>query len=69
MDSTTDRLDALEAKSAFQEDTIASLNDALVSQQTRMDALERLLDQVLEELKRLRESADPGEPDPPPPHY
>ena len=63
-----DRIDALEAKVAFQEDTIASLNEALVCQQTRLDELERLLEMSLAEIKGGQEPGA-GQAEPPPPHY
>jgi SlyX protein len=62
------RLETLETKVAFQEDTIQQLNDALVDQQARIDQLELLL-RVLAE--QLRSSQEPEAPivEPPPPHY
>jgi SlyX protein len=62
------RLEILETKVAFQEDTIQQLNDALVGQQARIDQLELLL-RVLAE--QLRSSEEPETPivEPPPPHY
>ena len=42
------RITELEIRTAFQEDTIAALNDALVSQQQQLDLLRQ-------ELARLRE--------------
>lgn len=63
----TDRLDALEIRIAHQDRTIAELNETVTAQWKRIDALER-------ELKTLREdvrNAYPAraEPEPPPPHY
>lgn len=62
------RLETLESRLAFQEDTIQQLNDALVGQQTRIDRLEALL-----MLMAQRFGSDEGEPgpvvEPPPPHY
>jgi len=62
------RLEALETKVAFQEDTIQQLNDALVAQQHRIDQLEALL-RVLAE--QFGTSQEPTEQlvEPPPPHY
>ena len=62
------RIDALEAKLAFQEDTIAALNNALVGQQSRIDRLEKTLQLAVREIEDLRGDPDPAR-DEPPPHY
>ena len=66
---TEARLTELEMRTAFQEDTLTELNDALVSQQRQLDLLRQ-------ELARLREhvlSIQPQEPGEAasemPPHY
>ncbi len=66
---TEARLTELEMRTAFQEDTLTELNDALVSQQRQLDLLRQ-------ELARLREHVlsiqpqEPGEAVPEvPPHY
>ena len=63
----TERIEALEIRIAHQDRTIAELNETVTAQWKRIDALER-------ELKTLREdvrNAYPArsEPEPPPPHY
>ena len=62
------RLTELEIRVAFQEDTIAQLNDALVAQQMRIDATEHRLEMHIESMKRMQDGADPFAHDPPP-HY
>jgi SlyX protein len=62
------RLEALESKLAFQEDTVAQLNDALIAQQSRIDRLETLVKLLAEQVRATPEDA-PGVPEPPPPHY
>jgi len=63
------RLDELEGRQAFQEDTIASLNEALVAQQQRITYLEKMLELLIERYREVMpDSAAPGE-EPPPPHY
>ena len=63
------RLDELESRLAFQEDTIASLNEALVAQQQRITYLEKMLALLIERYREaMPDSAAPGE-EPPPPHY
>jgi len=63
----TPRLEALETKLAFQEDTITQLSDALVAQQSRIDLLEGRIGQLVEALRAMEDGDDT--PQPPPPHY
>ena len=64
------RIVELEARVAFQEHTLAELNNALT--ETRLEAQRHadLLKRVLEEMRNQRGSvyADPAD-EPPPPHY
>ena len=64
------RLDELETRLAFQDDTIQSLNDALGQQQIALDRMRRSLELVA---KRQTDMASmmPGdtEDNQPPPHY
>ncbi len=69
MNDTPERIDTLEAKIAFQEDTIASLNEALVGQQARIDRLEKVLQMVVREVKQAAGGDTPLQAEPPPPHY
>ncbi len=63
------RLEELESRQAFQEDTIAHLNEALVAQQQRIAYLEKMLELLIERYREVMpDSAPPGE-EPPPPHY
>ncbi|TNF85764.1 MAG: SlyX family protein [Gammaproteobacteria bacterium] len=63
------RLDELESRQAFQEDTIASLNEALVAQQQRIAYLEKMLELLIERYREaMPDIAAPAE-EPPPPHY
>ena len=64
-----ERLDELESRQAFQEDTIASLNEALVAQQARIAYLEKMLELLIDRYQAMvPDAASPGE-EPPPPHY
>ncbi len=63
------RLEALESKLAFQEDLLASLNDALVDQQARIDILERATRLLVDTVTRLAPDEKPPEIDERPPHY
>lgn len=62
------RMEAIETKLAFQEDTLQQLHDALVAQQTRIDQLEAMLEAIAEQQSR-RDDDSPVFPEPPPPHY
>ena len=66
IDST--RIEALETKTAFQEDALQQLSDALIAQQSRMDLLEARLAMLAEQVQSRPD--DGGAPvDAPPPHY
>ena len=61
------RIIALEEKLAHQEHAVAELSDALYAQQRRIEALEGLGRELLEQVRRLREGREGGESAPP--HY
>ena len=62
------RIDALEAKLMFQDETIETLNKTITEQWLKIDALTR---QVLSLSDRLQEAeaSAPGAANEPPPHY
>ena len=64
------RLEALETKIAYQEHTIAQLNDVIVTQQRLLDRLEARCEALREKLQSLAraDGADPNAHEPPP-HY
>jgi SlyX protein len=68
--SLVDRLDTLEVRIAFQDDTIEVLNTTVTAQWAEIDALKR---QIARLNDRLHEAESRGsgraEPEPPPPHY
>jgi SlyX protein len=68
MDDTASRLEAIESKLAFQEDTVQQLHEALVAQQARIDHLEALLELLLEQ-QRSGDAGPASGVEPPPPHY
>jgi SlyX protein len=68
MSSHEARLEDLETRAAYHEDTIQQLNDALVRQQARIDQLESMLRVLVEQLRAAEETEDPLD-EPPPPHY
>lgn len=68
------RVVTIETKLAYQEDTIAQLNDVICRQQNQIDALERLTQQLLGRVRDLSETTtQSGDAfsvaDERPPHY
>jgi SlyX protein len=65
----SERIDALEARIAYQEDTIETLNQTVTAQWQQIDALRRLVAELSDRL-RDAESNSRGVPaNEPPPHY
>lgn len=64
------RLIELETRVAFQEHTLAELNDVVTAQARELIELRRELERAMADLKTLRGLlyADPAS-EPPPPHY
>ncbi len=64
------RLTELETRAAFQDDTVARLNDVIVAQEQRIARLEREFAQLKSQLDTLAPSliADARD-EKPPPHY
>jgi SlyX protein len=69
-DDPTARLDALEIRIAYQDQTIEDLNAAVVAQAEEIKRLRREM-RLLEAEMREAMAATPGDPaaEPPPPHY
>ncbi len=67
--SAEDRLDELETRLSFQDDTIASLNEALVQQQLRIARLEKSLRLLIEQVRGNEDDGREYPEEPPPPHY
>jgi len=66
-DFDASRLDVVEMLVAHQERAIAELNDTITAQWRKIDALERQVARLLEEMQNLRAAREA--PEPPPPHY
>ena len=64
----SDRIDALEARVMFQDDTIETLNQSVTAQWQKIDALTRQLSDLNERLREA-EVATPRPANEPPPHY
>lgn len=62
------RIQILEEKFAYQEQTIDALNDVIIDQQRQIDALKEQLSRMRALLAAAHDRTPDGE-DPPPPHY
>jgi SlyX protein len=63
-----DRIDLLETRLAFQDETIEMLNKTITEQWLKIDGLTRQLKALSERLE-VAESRVPGAANEPPPHY
>jgi SlyX protein len=63
-----ERIDALEARLMFQDETIETLNKTITEQWLKIDALTRQIAALSERLQEA-EARAPGAANEPPPHY
>jgi SlyX protein len=66
--SLSDRIDALETRLTFQDETIETLNKTITAQWQQIDALTRQVAHLGERLREAETHA-PGATNEPPPHY
>ncbi len=66
-DMLSQRLDTLEMRAMYQDQTIEELNATITSQWRRIDQLTRLIQQIDSKLNETVSGSTP--PDRPPPHY
>jgi SlyX protein len=64
----SERIDALESRVMFQDETIETLNQTITSQWQQIDALTRQLANLSDRLREAEANA-PRPPNEPPPHY
>jgi SlyX protein len=64
----SERIDALESRLMFQDETIETLNKTITEQWPKIDTLTRQIKELSERLQEA-ETAAPGSRDEPPPHY
>jgi uncharacterized coiled-coil protein SlyX len=64
----SDRIDALEARIAYQDDTIETLNQTITEQWKQIDALKRQVTALSDRLQEA-EARAPGPANERPPHY
>ena len=64
------RIEALEVRVAYQDKVIEDLNQTVIDQWKKIDALRRQLAELLDRVEVVEHgSAGPRAPEPPPPHY
>ena len=68
MTDFAERLEALETRIAYQDQTIEELNTTITAQWRQIDLLTRKLDTVDQQVRSGVQIADPST-EPPPPHY
>jgi SlyX protein len=68
-DDLAGRVDALEARAAYQDETIEDLNKAVTAQWAQIDALTHELARLADRLQQAEDRGGSVTPDPPPPHY
>ena len=64
-----ERLADLEARFAFLDDQLQTLDGIVVAQRSRIEELEAQLDLLRKTLETMDVSASGDAPEPPPPHY
>jgi SlyX protein len=65
----SDRIDALEARLMYQDDTIEVLNQTITEQWREIDVLKRQIARLSERLDQTQAVSASGPADEPPPHY
>ena len=68
-DGAEQRIEALEIRLAYQDDTIEKLNAAIADQWTQIDALTRQFAELRERLQDTESRAPAAAGHEPPPHY
>lgn len=63
------RIEALEIRIAYQDETIETLNTTITAQWGQIDALKRALDELRERLADAENRTGIGPASEPPPHY
>ncbi|MET1068493.1 hypothetical protein C9I50_14510 [Pseudomonas prosekii] len=64
-----ERVNDLESRLAFQDDTIQSLNDVLVAQQRVVERLQLQMSALLRRQEEMAGQFESSEEEAPPPHY
>ena len=69
IDELLTKIETLETRQAFQEDTIESLNKVIIQQQQDIEQLKRMIAMVQERVKQSSDSHPSLSAEEPPPHY
>lgn len=69
MNNIQDRINDLESRLAFQDDTIQTLNDIIIKQQQLLDVLTTKVDLLINSHNQLIEQLQATVDNAPPPHY
>lgn len=67
--TTEKRINELESRLAFQDDTIQALNDELVAQQKVLERMRLQLEMLAKRQEELSAGSGISQDDAPPPHY
>jgi SlyX protein len=67
-DAINNRIQILEEKFEYQDQTIEALNDVIIEQQAQLDSLEDKIRRIEALFTAIEDSPSGGE-EPPPPHY
>ena len=67
-ENLSERIDALEMRLTYQDETIETLNQTITAQWKQIDALTRQIAELRDRLQDAERQA-PGPADEPPPHY
>ena len=65
----SERIDALEARIAYQEDTIETLNQTVTAQWQQIDTLRRQISELGDRLREAESNSRGVPANEPPPHY
>ena len=68
-ETPVERIEALEMRIAFQDQTIDEMSVAVTDLWKQVGALTRKVEQLTEELAGVRAAGGSEQPEPPPPHY
>jgi SlyX protein len=69
-ESVNTRLEALEVRVAYQDQAIEDLNQTVIDQWKKIDALRRQLNELLDRVQEVEDGGTGSRaPEPPPPHY
>lgn len=70
MNDLTGRLEALEIRVAYQDQTIEDLNATITAQWQELERLKRMIQRLEDQVRETEARAGgPNLPEPPPPHY